>query len=265
MARKIARQRKTEKAKKGDAKPFLKRAIVSSLALGLCLAAGVSLYLLYFKSPYFTVKNVIISGREKESSVNYNDLESHILDKNIFSLNLREIRQYMLDRYHEILNLELTKAFPNTVTALISLREPVAQLYRRYYYLVDKDGVILSGVKDLPYDALPVISGIRLDLSKRLGRQANSQRVEKALELLEEINASGILKQHKLVEIDISNERNAIIFLEDGLEVKIGHQDFALRLASLRNILHDPKIRPSDIRYIDLRFKEPVIGPRWKR
>ena len=40
MARKIARQRKTEKAKKGDAKPFLKRAIVSSLALGLCLAAA---------------------------------------------------------------------------------------------------------------------------------------------------------------------------------------------------------------------------------
>ncbi|MBN1872101.1 MAG: cell division protein FtsQ/DivIB [Candidatus Omnitrophica bacterium] len=265
MGKRAIKTKKTERAKRGESKLPIKKMTAVALIATFCIAVVASLYFLYFKSPYFIVSDLIVTGKSKESSINYNDLENRILDKNIFMLNIKELREYMLDRYKEILDIELTKAFPNAVTAAISLREPIAQLYKLYYYPVDKDGVILSGVKDLPDGKLPVISGINFDLSKRIGQQAGSQRLKKAIELLQEINASGILREHKLVEIDISNERNAIIFLEDGLEIKIGHQDFAPRLASLKNILQDPRIRPTDIRYIDLRFKEPVIGPRWKR
>jgi cell division septal protein FtsQ len=224
-----------------------------------------SFYLLYFKSPYFIVEDLIVIGRKSGCSVNYSDFEQMVVGRNIFKLDLSAIRSYMLNNYHELLNLQLTRAFPNTIIAIIALRKPIAELYQEYYYPVDQDGVILSDVKDYPDGKLPIISGIRADLSRQIGTITSSKRVKKALTLLKALNSSGILGEHTLVEIDISNIRNAIFFLEDGLEIKIGHENFALRLANLKKVLQNPKLRPADIRYIDLRFKEPVIGPRWKR
>jgi hypothetical protein len=94
---------------------------------------------------------------------------------------------------------------------------------------------------------------------------SDSRRINEALTLLKEITSSGILDTHTLVEIDIASIRNAIFFLEDGLEIKIGHEDYAKRLDNLKGVLGDPKLKTVDIMYIDLRFKEPVIGPKWKR
>ena len=53
--------------------------------------------------------------------------------------------------------------------------------------------------------------------------------------------------------------------LDENIEVRIGYEDYTVRLKNLKEILSDPKIWPSDIGYIDLRFGEPVIGPKWKR
>jgi cell division septal protein FtsQ len=171
----------------------------------------------------------------------------------------------MIDNYHEILTLNLTRAFPDTVVATIALRKAVAQLYQEYYYPVDRDGVILSGVKDSPLNTLPVINGVYANLSTQVGKLVDSNQLKKTLLLLKELKSSGILNEHTLMAIDISNIRNAVFFLENGLEVKVGYEDFALRLENLKKVLRDPKLKPTDVKYIDLRFREPVIGLKWKK
>jgi cell division septal protein FtsQ len=247
-------------------KPFpYKKAILALVLLVIVAAIVIPFYILYFRSQYFVVQDVVMMGRRPETTVNYSNLEQMVMGKNIFKLRLKDIKDFMINNYPELLDLQLTRAFPNSIIAVIVLREPVAQLYQRRYYPVDADGVILSGVKGNPDDKLPIISGVRSNLSRQVGALSDSRRIDAVLTLLKKITSSGILDDHTLVEIDISNIRNAIFFLEDGLEVKIGHEDYAKRLDNLKRVLGDPKLKTADIRYIDLRFKEPVIGPRWKR
>ena len=250
---------------KSSTRRYKRTALLLILFLVIACAIFLSFYGLYIKSSYFVVENVIIVGRESNSRVDYNKLERMTVDKNIFKLNLKDIRNYMLKNYPELFDLRLTRAFPDSIVAVITLRKPVAQLYQIRYYPIDKDGVILSQVKDYPNEKLPIISGAPFDLSGHVGKATDSRYIKKALLLLKELQSSGLLEEHKLVEINISNIRNIIFFLEDNLEIKIGYEDYALRLENLKKILEDPKLNPADIRYIDLRFKEPVIGPKWKR
>jgi len=254
--------------KKGGSKtpePFSRRKtllILSALVIPAVILISFCAFCL--NSQYFIVRDVVMVGREPDSTVNYADLERMTAEENIFKLNLKDIRRYMLDNYRELGDLRLERAFPGSIIATIILRTPVAQLYRERYYPIDEDGVILSGVKDSPEKGVPIINGARFSPSRDIGKETDSKRAKKALALLKELNASGILDGHTLVEIDVSSLRNTIFFLEDGLEVKIGREDYASRLGNLKEVLSDPKLKPSDIRYIDLRFKEPVIGPKWK-
>ncbi len=265
---------KRRNSKKGDTKdkgvktgrPFFNRKIpffvISLIAASLILYGCFALFL---KAPYFDVQHVIMVGKEPASSVNYADLERMMLDKNIFTLNLAQIRAHMLEKYPELLDLRLERTFPNSVAVVITLRKPIVQFFKESYYPVDQDGIILSGAQNQPQKNLPIVHGVRLNLAKFIGQKPESRRIQKALLLLKELKTSGLLRKHTLVEIDVSSLRNVIFFLEDGLEIKIGHDNFASRLANLYDILSDPKVKPADIRYIDLRFKEPVIGPKWKR
>ena len=259
--------KKSMKKKHNDKskKPFPYKKMLLCFVL-LLIVAGIftSFNMLYTKSNYFIVKNVTMVGQKVNSSVNYNELARMMVDRNIFKLDLGEIKNYMLDNYPELLSLRLDKAFPDSVHAVIVLRKPVAQVNQQRYYPVDKEGIVLSDVKDYPDENLPIINGIRTKLSRAIGKMAESKHLKKALALLREIKDSGILEEHTLVEIDAANRRNMTFFLEDGLEIKIGHEEYASRLEKLKNELSDPQIKPADVRYIDLRFGEPVIGPRWK-
>lgn len=258
------RNNKGQSTKPQKTVPYRKIVFVIIPFLIIALIFG-GFYMLFLKSPHFVVRHITMIGKDIRASVNYADLERMVIDKNIFSLHLGQIRNYMLENYPELLDLRLERAFPNSLVATITLRKPIAQLFRERYYPVDQEGVILSGVQDRPKKGLPIVHGVRLNLARIIGQKTDSRRIEKALSLLASLNTSGILQEHILVEIDVSSSRNVIFFLEDGLEVKIGHDDFASRLSNLREVLSDPKVRPADIRYIDLRFKEPVIGPKWKR
>jgi len=232
------------------------------------LAAAVicaAFYAFALNSPRFTVRGVVMEGKRPGSSVDYAELDKMIRGKNIFKLDFKDIRRYALDTYAELLEIKLKKSFPDTVIVTTVLRKAVAQISKGRYYPVDKDAVILSGVEDRPLPEVPIISGVRFNPAKKIGAEAGSERLDKALSLLSVLKASGALDGHDLVEIDMSSLRNVIFFLEDGLEIKIGREDYGSRLANLKKILSQEKITLSEIRYIDLRFKEPVIGPRWKR
>ncbi|MBL7070689.1 MAG: cell division protein FtsQ [Candidatus Omnitrophica bacterium] len=264
---KIAKSGKQKRDKaRGPGGTASRKKLIVSLAILFALAlTATSFYLFYFKSSHFVVRELILAGKTADSTVNYTDLQEMIVGKNIFMLGLNGIRRRMLQDYPELSDLRLSRAFPATVMAKVILRYPIAQIHKGLYYPVDSDAVLLSKVKESPDNNLPIISGIRMDVSMQVGSKAESKRVKKALYLLKELDSSGILGEHKLVEIDVSSIRNTIFFLEDGLEIKIGHEEYASRLNNLKTILQDTKIRPEDIRYIDLRFKEPVIGPKWKR
>ncbi len=222
-------------------------------------------YVFYTTSPYFAVKKVLLVGDKPDSSVDYGAIKKMALGKNIFKVNLGQIGAYMLDNYHELKDISLRRAFPDSILVVASLRKPAAYLREERYYPIDKECIVLPGVKDLPDKNLPVVSGINVNLRKAIGKKIDSKSLRQALILFEFIKESGILNNHTLGGINAGNMKSMSFTLDDGMEIRIGYEYYAARLKSLKEVLADPKIWPSDIGYIDLRFGEPVIGPKWKR
>lgn len=235
------------------------------IAFLITIAAARYTCVFYTTSPYFTVKKIIVSCGAPKSSVNYDIIGKMALGKNIFKVNLRAIERHMMDNYRELHRLEIKRSFPDAITAAVFLRKPAAQLAHERYYPIDGECVVLSGVKDSIDKTLPVISGINVNLPKCIGKRIDSQSLRQALILFEFIKESGILSNHLLGEINAGSLKGISFVLDKNIEVRIGYENYTARLKNLKEILSDPKIWPSDIGYIDLRFGEPVIGPKWKR
>lgn len=247
-------------------KKVLKRKWLA-FALFLFLLGGILwyAYLFYTTSDYFAIKKVLISGDDSTSRVNYNDIGKMVYGKNIFKLDMAKIAKYMLWNYRELKAIQIRRVFPDSILVIAVLRAPVAQIRGDRYYFIDDEYIVLSDVKDSPDKRLPIISGININLLDAAGKKINSKSLRQALILFKFIKESGILNNHILQEINVGNRKNMSFILDDGMEIRIGYEDYTERLDSLKEILADPKIWPSDISYIDLRFGEPVIGPKWKR
>ena len=95
-----------------------------------------------------------------------------------------------------------------------------------------------------------------------MGRSFNSDQLNKVFKLLSAINETDLLSEHDLGSIEASDYRNLSFYIEDGIEVKIGSDDFKKRLGLLKRTFSDQRVDKSEIRYIDLRFDDVAIGPK---
>jgi len=69
-------------------------------------------------------------------------------------------------------------------------------------------------------------------------------------------------QDHEIHMIDVSDGRNISFYIEGGIEIKIGGEDFRARLLMLIKTLESVRLDKSQIKYIDLRFGSVIIGPR---
>jgi cell division septal protein FtsQ len=96
----------------------------------------------------------------------------------------------------------------------------------------------------------------------RVGRRYDSTGLAKALRLIEVMNQMKFHQDHEIHMIDVSDEQNLSMFIEGGIEIKIGGEDFRNRLAMLNKTFETGRLDKSQIKYIDLRFGNVIIGPR---
>ena len=87
-------------------------------------------------------------------------------------------------------------------------------------------------------------------------------KIRNAFLLLDALDESSTLSDYTVTAIDVSSYRNLSFYLENGIEVKIGGEDFPNRLKKLKITLANPDLDKENIKYIDLRFKGVVIGPK---
>jgi cell division septal protein FtsQ len=137
--------------------------------------------------------------------VNENCVKSNVvLDKNtkreisgksLFSLDAGKIRRMLLEGnplYQEVCVL---KEFPATVKILIKKRRPLAQIKNSLFYLIDREGVILSGGSAEPFDNFVAID--LYDRARKLdpGDLIRDKRLEYAFILWEAFQGKDVVKR----------------------------------------------------------------------
>lgn len=218
-----------------------------------------------YRSDYFKLRRVEIRDTfldQRALSSIYNYLFGSYRGKNVFRINLKAIDGYLQASYPDASQIRVRIALPDKLVVKMKFRKPVALIRTPKLYAVDEDGFILPTANAGSLKDLPVIDGVSVRYDERRGKQSSSQNLKTALELLKEIKASRFMADYGVETINAEDGRNLSFDLKNGVEVRMGCEDFRGGLAMLEQTLRDPRLLMDKIKYIDVRFRDVVIGPK---
>lgn len=259
-------KKRENKSKKDVLKSKIPIIVIGSfLAFFLLTVVGLAIFThqLLYKSDYFIIKeNRIDWLNEPLAREPYREFLKTGVGQNIFEFNISSASKEMLNSHPELKDMWIVRDFPNRLTIKVKPRVPIAQVGETSFFLTDEEGVVLTEVRDSIMEGLPIVAGVGWRLFRKVGQKEDSLRMKKALTLLKVINESDFINDHILTKIDVSDYRNISFIIEDGIEIKIGHSNFKERLNTLDNTLASMAMEKDEIRYIDLRFDDVVLGTK---
>jgi len=219
---------------------------------------------------YLKIKEVVII---KDDPV---DL-SYLKGKNIFAIDLKRESRYILEAYPNYRMIHMVRIFPDRLYVSFVKRSPLAivRLYR--YFYVDQDLVLFNMPHKEIIEDLPVIVGLESRIfSPRSGKKQEAKELALAIDIITEARRSRNLKDYIIKKVDVSSPDNAALFMvipynhsdAPGLvlnpvpavvEVRIGQVNIRSRMNVLAGLLVQLQKDLPGLKYIDLRFKEPVV------
>jgi cell division septal protein FtsQ len=143
---------------------------------------------------------------------------------------------------------------PSTIEVFIRERQPLAiGRVRHDLFLVDASGRVIDdyGPNYATFD-LPIVDGLVSKSSEDDGRAVLAGRVIASLRSKE-----GLYR--KVSQIDVSNDRDAVVILEgDRALLHLGNDQFVERLESYVDLVPALRAQVPEIEYVDLRFDNRV-------
>ena len=208
-------------------------------------------------SDYFTVKEIWY-----ESSLRF--MESNemtgLKGRNIFDVDLTRVEKQLRMRYPQFAQLRVLKRFPNQILVVARQRTPLAQtqLGAKMIMLDDK-GVILSIESELD-NQFPFIVGT----GSFKGRVATGILIENvdiqlALKIIKFFKADKILSMYRISRMDVSNLSQISFYILGDVKIMMDQENFYHQLKMLSLVLSQAKLDADTVKYIDLRFKEPIL------
>lgn len=219
---------------------------------------------LVFFALVFYIRRIILTSDDFRISDIITDASisedlSYLKGKNIFTLDLKEEAKRLLRFYPSFKKIRVVKYLPNKIYVDFIRRRPLAviRLYRDFY--IDENLVLFDLQECILGQELPVVLGLDKKIfAPSLGGTYNIPSVVLALDIILEVAASRDLKKYRILKIDVERPKEATVFIEKGPQIKISQEDFKSKIAVLAGLVADQGGLDS-IKYIDLRFKEPVI------
>lgn len=224
------------------------------------IISGIS-YFLFF-SDFFEIEKIIVLRQAQDNServiigqvkVSEEDIKSLVPQKNIFLIDIEEIKKDILAKFIKIDSVQVQRSFPDALSILVKERSPLAAWCEQdSCFLVDKGGVIFEEVSTTA------------DLIKIAGAKEmlNKEKIAQILDI-----------QHKLKDGPGITTTQAFIASEQRLNIKTSEAweiyfntegDLNWQLQELGLVL-EKQITPekrSNLEYIDLRFSRVYYKPR---
>lgn len=218
-------------------------------------------------SSYFEVRSVCIEGIANSKFAD--SIKQEILGNNIFCLDTAKISETIQRKFPHFSSVVVTRILPSELSIVAKERLPVAVLKRDIYYIFDADAIVLSSFSAKDMMDLPLITGFekqlkKIDVGKRYPLKGlhMSLALAKALKIQLPFVYAQVpnVQDLKVTRIDAEDAANLSFYFNDSLQVKIGNQDFDVRLSLLPVVLKGIDYEIAQVDYIDLRSKEPVVA-----
>ena len=240
---------------------FNRGLLIVLLCIALSAALGYGIYYFFLNSRFFAVKEIVVN-REGNYSLEEarKKVEKLYMGRNIFTVDLKQISDMIAVNFPHLKRSEVRRVMPDRLEIDFIVRTPVAVLDVGKGLVLDSEGVVLSDISDR--SALINIRGASFFLrAPTAGSRIKTRAILQALSLIDVLRERNIARQYEVEYIDVKDRNNLILNI-NGVLVKMGNDGFAVKINSLKRILRDPDLDFKDIKYIDLRFEDPVISPR---
>jgi cell division protein FtsQ len=223
------------------------------------LAAGVgweSRWLL--RTALFSVERVEVVGQERLSAAAIVRASGITRGQSLWTLDARRAVAGV-EALPLVRHVELIRAFPNRVTLLVEERRPftLVQAAGKLVW-VDEQGVAVAGkARPVAMDA-PVISGLSPSDLAANGR-VPSGRVATGLSLIRTLMRAQSSLLSEISEVDVSRPEGPVLYMVNGVEVRLGREDWESRLGRLQRVAAQLRATNQSVTSIDLRFRDQVV------
>lgn len=192
-------------------------------------------------------------------------LESKILGRlrgqNIFTVDLKRLHREIRTLFPQIYDLNVERRFPDTIHINAKRRDPFAQvLVKQNYLTIDEEGVVIF-IDPKPSPKLPLIINSHLEKRKVvLGAKLATPEIIAAVGIIEAFYNNNGLAKYPLSGLDVDNLSKISFNIGPMLQIILDKDDVAQKLETLVFLISQKKLDFREVKYIDLRFKEPVVG-----
>ena len=220
-------------------------------------------------SDFFSVKKVIVRNLD----TSFDDLKG----KNIFSLDLNSQSRRVFSKYPDCRMVRFSRILPDCIVVDFLKRQPVALIKFYKDFAVDAQGILFYPNISFAEANLPEIYGLETKIfAPKLGIKYNRPELDLALSIIKEIKANKSFKSFTLKKIDVLSLQSAGFFILlpkqvvnytlstpqlewVGFEVRVGEGNIKQKIMILGGLIMQERKDWGNIKYIDLRFKEPLI------
>lgn len=195
-----------------DYKVTFKVIVPCAIILAIGTVAAFALKMFFMRHHYFNISRVSIHGAQDSP---YADFKRRLIGKNIFSVDLKGLKRQIEAEQENVRCAFVQRRLPGELLFFLEKRTPVAQIKLLRYHLVDNLAQIMPYASDLAFADFPVILGLQ---DKMQGRNsyAACPELERAVELLKEMDNIPALSAYRITKINFSSDRtNSLYLLEE--------------------------------------------------
>lgn len=196
-----------------------------------------------------------------------------VIGQNLWTVNVRALAQALHEQQPALKRVRVIRVLPNTVQVDITERTPVAQLRvgratsTGEWHMVDGEGYVFAQSSPTLQERLVVFEGVESPREGRTslkpGAMNTHPRLLTALRVAERLRGASALIGHRLSAIDVGDPNQLTFLIDEDVEIRCGGEDeLEPQLERLRSALRLVSRQQVGVRYIDVRFTDPVIGPR---
>ena len=184
--------------------------------------------------------------------------------QNLWLVDLESLARAVHAKQPELKWVRTVRVPPSTVAIDARARQPIGQVQLLQWHPVDDEGFVFGTPSKEPAADLVMLKGVADPKAPLKPGQTNaSERLQTAVQLARHVAVSNALGGHRLTALDVGDPRQLNFTLDGDLEIRCGTlEQLDAQLARLRDVLQRVAGQAFAIRYIDVRFPEPVIGPR---
>lgn len=222
-------------------------------ALAVLAAGGTAHWLL--TSPRFAVVAVEVRGASRTDPAAVVEAAAIPLGASLFTVDPQAVAR-RVTALPGVRRADVVRALPNRVHIVIEERRPFTLVHDGRLHWLDEEGHLLGDSPEAVAPPVPVISG--LDAAElAAGRAAPGPKTRTAIAVIRALLRAGGDLAGAISEIDMSPRDGPVLYTVDGVEVRLGLEEWEERLARLEAVLG--QVATDDVRAVDLRFRDRVV------